>query len=94
MPRPTTKKTRQARPSRAAKRTGTSRRAAGGAATAGGLIFQAAVTAIALVKLASGRPLGWLDGVAQDVPVLVLAETGGSGDDLQARLRDGGIAEI
>src|ERR1043165_2542177 len=85
---PAAKKTNPPGPS------GKKARAAGGAAAAGGFVFQAAGTAIALVKLARGRPLGWLEGVANDVPTSVLAETGGAGDDLQVGLRDGAIVEI
>lgn len=64
------------------------RRVAGGAATGGGINFQAAVTAIAYVYTLRGRPLRWLDGVQEDVPVAVAAETGGGGDDIQLILRD------
>jgi hypothetical protein len=56
--------------------------------------FQAAVTAIATIYLARGRPLGWLEGHVDDVPISLLAETGGSGDDVQLRYRDGLVAEI
>jgi hypothetical protein len=55
--------------------------------------FQAAVTAIAEIYLARGRPLGWLEGVVNDVPVSLSAETGGPGDDLQLRFQDGTLAE-
>lgn len=72
----------------------TPRQEAGGAATAGGMNFQAAVSAIAAVYLARARPLGWLDGLVDDVPISLLAETGGSGDDIQIRLRNGSIAEV
>jgi hypothetical protein len=67
--------------------------AAGGSATAGGMNFQANVSAIAIVSMVRGFPLGWLDGLVRDVPVQVLAETGGSGDDLQIRFREGTLAE-
>lgn len=70
-----------------------SHRSAGGSATDGGINFQAAVTTLAVIHAARGRPLGWLDGIFDDVPVCVLAETGGSGDDIQIRYSDGSIAE-
>jgi hypothetical protein len=74
-------------------RKASARAVAGGAATAGGINFQAAVTAIALVSMVRGIPLGWLDGIVLDIPVEVLTETGGSGDDLRIRFHDGTISE-
>jgi hypothetical protein len=53
---------------------------AGGSATAGGINFQASVTALALAHLASGAKLGWCDGLCDDMPVAVLAETAGAGE--------------
>lgn len=67
---------------------------AGGSATGGGMNFQASITAIAYVHMASGRPLGWLDGQAIDTPVSVKAETGGAGDDIALVLQDGKTVEI
>lgn len=52
------------------------------------------MTAIAAVYLARGRPLGWLEGQVNDVPISLLAETKGSGDDVQLRYLDGSVAEI
>jgi hypothetical protein len=66
---------------------------AGGAAMAGGMNFQANVTTIVMVSMVCGCRLGWLDALALDVPVQVLAETAGSGDDLQLRFREGAVAE-
>ncbi|SHI39514.1 NACHT domain-containing protein [Aureimonas altamirensis DSM 21988] len=66
---------------------------AGGAATASGMNFQAAVTAVAVIHLARGTPVGWLDGLANDVPVAVLAETAGAGDDIQIECIGGEIVE-
>jgi len=65
------------------------RRIAGGAATAGGMNYQAAVTAIAGVRLMVGMRLGWLDEVADDVPASIWAETRGPGDDIRIDLIDG-----
>lgn len=73
---------------------GRKRRSAGGSATAGGINFQAAVTTLAVIHTARGRPLGWLEAIFDDVPACVLAETGGSGDDIQLRYLDGSIAEV
>ncbi|MDP1836933.1 MAG: ATP-binding protein [Reyranella sp.] len=67
---------------------------AGGSATASGMNFQAAVTAIANVCVLTGVPLGWLEGLIEDVPVSILTETGGAGDDIQLRYKDGSIAEV
>jgi hypothetical protein len=60
---------------------------------AGGMNFQANVTTIVMVRMVCGCRLGWLDALALDVPVQVLAETAGSGDDLQLRFREGAVAE-
>jgi len=56
--------------------------------------FQAAATAIAYVALARGRPLGWLGGVEEDIPVAVEAETESGGDDLRLTLANGSSVEI
>ncbi|MGA2782587.1 MAG: NACHT domain-containing protein [Smithella sp.] len=69
------------------------RRVAGGAATGGGINFQAAVSAIACVYMARGQQLSWLEKVAEDVPVAVYAETGGAGDDIRLLLKSGKIIE-
>ena len=70
------------------------RRVAGGSATGSGMNFQAAVTAIAGVHLIKGRPLGWLEGLVDDTPVAVWAETGGPGDDIKLELRDKSTVEV
>jgi hypothetical protein len=67
---------------------------AGGAATAGGMNFQAAVTTIAAIYMVRGRPLLWLDGLVDDVPVRIAAETGGGGDDLRLEYRSGVSSEV
>lgn len=69
------------------------RRNAGGAATASGMNFQAAVTAIAGGHLLLGTSLGWLDGLIEDIPAAIWAETGGPGDDIRIELRNGEILE-
>lgn len=70
------------------------KRVAGGAATGSGMNFQAAVTAICFVRMVRGSALGWLDGLTQDIPVAVSAETGGPGDDIRVDLAGGKIIEI
>lgn len=70
------------------------RRTGGGAATAGGMNFQAAATAIAYVAVARGRPLGWLGAVEEDIPVAIEAETESGGDDLRLELANGASVEI
>lgn len=69
------------------------RRNAGGAATASGMNFQAAVTAIAGSHLLLGASLGWLDGLVEDIPTAIWAETGGPGDDVRIELRSGEVLE-
>jgi len=69
------------------------RRIAGGAATASGMNFQAAVTAIAGSHLLLGASLGWLDGLVEDVPTAIWAETAGPGDDVRIELRGGEVLE-
>lgn len=66
----------------------------GGPAAAGGFNYQAAVTAITLVHAARGAPLGWLDGLVNDVPVKVEAESGGGGDDIRLTFANNEIAEV
>lgn len=67
---------------------------AGGAATGGGMNFQAAVTTIAYIYMARGQKLNWLNAIDIDVPVSVEAETGGPGDDIKIQLKTGRIVEI
>jgi len=69
------------------------KRVAGGTAPAGGINFQAAVSAITCVYMARGKPLLWLEKVVEDVPVAVYAETGGAGDDIRLLLKSGEIVE-
>lgn len=69
------------------------RRNSGGAATASGMNFQAAVTAIAGCHLLLGASLGWLDGLVEDIPTAIWAETGGPGDDVRIELRNGEVLE-
>lgn len=69
------------------------RASAGGPAAMGGLSFQAAVTAIALVACATSKALDWWDGPAA-IPVRVLAETGGDGDDIGLELMEGATVEV
>ena len=66
---------------------------AGGAATGGGINYQAAVSAIAYVYMARGQQLSWLEKVAEDIPVAIYAETGGAGDDIRLLLKSGEIVE-
>lgn len=67
---------------------------AGGAATGGGMNFQAAVTAIACIYMARGQRLAWLGNLVDDVPVAVEAETGGAGDDIKLHLKTGEVVEV
>lgn len=65
----------------------------GGPAAMGGLNFQAAATAIALVACATGRSLDWW-GAQSTIPIDVWSETGGAGDDIRLVLTDGRKAEV
>lgn len=65
----------------------------GGSAAGGGLDFQAAVSALCMVHMACGTPLGWFAS-ANDVPLDVSAETGGAGDDIAVTLADGSPLEV
>ncbi|MDD5272521.1 MAG: hypothetical protein PHU14_07370 [Methylovulum sp.] len=66
----------------------------GGSAAAGGMNFQACVTAIVCVHIARDIPLEWLNGVVEDIPVSVAVETGGAGDDIRLTYKDHSVAEI
>lgn len=70
------------------------KRIAGGAATGGGINFQSAVTALACVYMARGRPLSWLERLVVDIPVAVETETGGAGDDIKISLISGETVEV
>lgn len=67
---------------------------AGGSATAGGIDFQAAITAYVSVFMARGRPLRWLARLVDDIPTAIEVETGGAGDDLRFFLKDGQTVEV
>ena len=70
------------------------KRAVGGSAAERGLDFQARVSAIVMAHLAAERPMGWLDGVLNDMPVEVDAETGGPGDDVRFLTSGGKRVEL
>jgi len=66
----------------------------GGSATGGGINFQAAVSSIVAVHILDGSKLGWLDGIHDDIPIQVSAETNGPGDDVRIRYSDESICEV
>ena len=66
----------------------------GGSAGAGGFSFQASVTAIAMVQMARGTPLGWLENLVSDIPLAVSAESAGPGDDIRLELEGNMIVEV
>lgn len=66
----------------------------GGAATAGGLDFQAALSAIAYVHTLRGSPIPWTDEWTALPPIAVSLETGGPGDDISLTLADGNTVEV
>lgn len=65
----------------------------GGSATAGGINFQAATSAIVYSHILDGSPLNWLKGLISDIPIALAVETGGAGDDICLEFADGSIAE-
>lgn len=70
------------------------RRNAGGAAAGGGINFQAAVTAIALIYMLRAQPIRWFENVVHDLIVGVVAETGSGGDDIQLALAGSETIEV
>jgi hypothetical protein len=67
---------------------------AGGSAPERGLDFQARVSAIVMTHLLTERTVGWLDGVLDDMPYELDAETGGPGDDVRFISREGERIEL
>lgn len=65
----------------------------GGSAAGGGLDFQAAVSALCMVHMARGTPLGWFPS-GDDTPLSVSAETGGAGDDIALQLANSNVLEV
>lgn len=65
----------------------------GGSATAGGINFQAATSAIVYSHILDGSPLNWLNGLIKDIPIALAAETGQAGDDIALEFADGVMAE-
>lgn len=72
----------------------TAKRMTGGSAAERGLDFQARVSAIVMAHLLTERPIGWLDGVLDDTPLELHAETGGPGDDVRFSVKDGKLVEL
>ena len=70
------------------------KRLTGGSAAERGLNFQARVSAIVMAHLLAERPIGWLEGELDDTPLELHAETGGPGDDLHFRTKDGKQVEL
>ena len=72
----------------------TAKHITGGSAAERGLDFLARVSAIVMAHLLAERPLGWLEGVLDDTPLEVHAETGGPGDDICFLVKDGTRVEL
>lgn len=70
------------------------KRLTGGSAAERGLDFQARVSAVVIAHLLSERSIGWLDGVLDDTPTELQAETGGPGDDIRFLTTDGKQVEL
>lgn len=66
----------------------------GGTGNAGGTEVHAMAMVLAAVNMMRGTKVGWLDGVAEDVPVAITAETGGPGDDIGLELINGEKVEV
>ena len=69
-------------------------RLVGGSAAERGLDFQACVSAIVMAHLLAERPVGWLEGVLDDTPLELDAETGGPGDDIRFVSKCGKSVEL
>lgn len=67
---------------------------AGGAATASGINYQAAVAALGLAHIATGRRLPWLGNLSIALPLALSAETSGGGDDFRIDLSDKSHLEV
>ncbi|WP_417220419.1 NACHT domain-containing protein [Achromobacter spanius] len=72
----------------------TEKRMTGGSAAERGLDFQARVSAIVMAHLLIERSIGWLEGVLDDTPLELHAETGGPGDDIRFSVKDGKRVEL
>lgn len=66
----------------------------GGSAAERGLDFQARVSAIVMAHVVVERPMGWLEGVLDDTPLELEAETGGPGDDVRFLTSGGKRVEL
>ncbi|VVO19730.1 hypothetical protein [Pseudomonas fluorescens] len=71
-----------------------SKKTGGGSAIGGGANFQSSLTAIVATHILHGSLLGSLDGVCDDIPAAVWAESEGVGDDLRIELTDGSAIEV
>lgn len=72
----------------------TTKRMTGGSAAERGLDFQARISAVVMAHLLAERPLGWLEGVVDDTPLELHAETGGPGDDIRFSVKGGKHVEL
>lgn len=66
----------------------------GGTAVGGGMNFQAAVTVIVGIHILRGTALNWLEGICNDIPSAVWAESEGPGDDLCIELKNDSRIEV
>lgn len=70
------------------------KRTVGGSAAERGLDFQGRISAIVMAHLLAERRIGWLEGVLDDTPLELDAETGGPGDDIGFVSRGGKQVEL
>lgn len=73
---------------------GSNKKSGGGIAIGGGVSFQAITTAIVAVHILRGTPLGWLDGIFDDIPLAVWAESEGPGDDIRIEFKENIVGEV
>lgn len=66
----------------------------GGTGNAGGTEVHAMAMVLAAANMMRGTKIGWLEGVTEDIPVAVTAETGGPGDDIGLELVNGEKVEV
>lgn len=70
------------------------RQRVGGAANAGGVQFQASATAYVCVRMLMEKTVVWLEDLCTEVPVAIIPESGGPGDDIRIDFKGGFTAEV
>jgi hypothetical protein len=73
---------------------GGEKKGVGGSNAARGIEFQARASAIVMAHILCEHPIGWLEGILDDRPIEVDAETGGPGDDVRFLTAGGARIEL